>query len=92
MEKAINLLKKCYIFFCSIKSSLYCHLLGCHNGRNVIVGKRVKIRHGECVSLGDDVFIAEGCHLRSEGGEARITLGAKTVLAHGVMLLQQIPF
>lgn len=51
------------------------------------MGKRVKIRHGECISFGDEVFIADGCHLRSEGGESRISLGSHSVLACGVMLL-----
>lgn len=47
----------------------------------------MKIRHAECFVLGEDIFISDGCHLRSEGGNVRITLGSKSVLATGVMLL-----
>lgn len=56
-------------------------------GRGVFLGRRVKIRHGECLSIGNNVFISDGCHLRSEGGKAKIALGSNSVLANGVMLL-----
>ncbi len=55
--------------------------------QGAILGSRVKIRHGECLSLGRDVYIGDGCHLRSEGGSATISLGSWCVLASGVMLL-----
>ena len=88
MATAINCAKALYASFRSCKSFWYLRLLGCRNiGRNVQVGNRVKIRHGESIILGEDIFIADGCHLRSEGGGARITLGSKSVLAYGVMLL-----
>jgi len=81
-------IKFIYSFLSILRSSVYLYIIGCRKvGRNVILGRRVKIRHGECLSLGDNVYISDGCHLRSEGGKAQITLGSKSVLAYGVMLL-----
>jgi acetyltransferase-like isoleucine patch superfamily enzyme len=55
--------------------------------KNIQLGKGIIIRHAECISIGDDVFIAGGVPLRSEGNKALIKIGAKSVLAYGAMLL-----
>lgn len=55
-------------------------------GRQVILEHRVFIRPPRHVSIGDDVFIGRGCELWAHGPQARIRIGAHTLLAPGVLV------
>lgn len=69
-----------------LRKLLYPFILG-SVGRNVVFGQGVSIRHGQKISLGDNVIIDDGAVLDAKGGSNKgIIVNDNTIVSRNVVL------
>lgn len=69
-----------------LRKCLYPFILG-QVGRNVVFGQGVAIRHGQKITIGDNVIVDDGAVLDAKGGTNNgISIGDDTIISRNVVL------
>lgn len=73
-----------------VRSQLYLMLNGCkQRGQRIYLGSGVSMRNASSLSVQDDVYIGRSCRVISEGPQASISIGPRTVILEHSFILSQ---